>query len=288
MRYLPLAVFAGLSLLWGSEWLLTASLPTQPRLHALAIEYGIAAVCLLPWAVRQRFWHKRLRSAVTVVIAGIGLLSLPQILICVAGRALSPAISLLALALVPVFLAISGRLSISLAVCGFAGVVFLTDSSLNISAIQLRWLPLPLAAAAVLAWSLIAAEKQRNLMFVPETLFIQCVASAILLFIVSPMLEHETITWSAMAAMGLLVQAALTVVCGYLLFYWLLGKRGAGFASMLQWTQPLIVIGESAVLMHFRLLWSDLAGAVLIVIAVAIAFSNREGDGGVFFEITQA
>ena len=213
---------------------------------------------------------------------------LPQILICVAGRALSPAISLLTLALVPVFLAISGRLSISLAVCGFSGVVFLADSGVNISAIQLPWLPLPLAAAAVLAWSLIAAEKQRNLMSVPETLFIQCVASAPLLCIVSPMLEHETIMWSATAAIGLIVQAALTVVCGYLLFYWLLDKRGAGSASMLQWTQPLIVIGESAVLMHVRLLWSDLAGAILIVIAVAIAFSNREGDRGVFFEITQA
>jgi drug/metabolite transporter (DMT)-like permease len=190
-------------------------------------------------------------------------------------------------ALVPLFLAISGRLPISLAVCGFAGVVFLADRSLNISAIQLPWLPLPLAAAAVLAWSLVAAEKQRNAMSIPEALFMQCVASAALLCIASPMLEQEPITWSAMTAMGFIIQAALTVVCGYLLFYWLLGKRGAGPTSMLQWTQRLIVIGESAALMHLRPLWTDIFGAVLIVIAIVPAFSNREGDGGVFFEITQ-
>jgi drug/metabolite transporter (DMT)-like permease len=287
MRYLPLAVFVGLSLLWGSEWLLTASLPTQPRLHALAFEYGIAAVCLLPWAVRRRFWQHRLRSAGGVAITGIGILCIPQILICVAGRTLSPTISLLALALVPVFLAISGRVTISLAVCGFAGVVFLVDRSLNISAIQLRWLPLPLAATAVLARSLVAAERQANVVSIPEMLLMQCVASASLLCIASPMLEHETITWSVMAAIGFIIQAVLIVVCGYLLFYWLLRKRGAGRTSMLQWTQPLIVIGESAALTQPRLLWSDVAGAILVVIAIALAFSNREGDGGVLFEITQ-
>jgi drug/metabolite transporter (DMT)-like permease len=287
MRYLPLAVFAGLSLLWGSEWLLTASLPTQPRLHSLAVEYGIAAVCLLPWAIRRRFWQHRMRSAAGVVIAGVGILCLPQILIFLAGRRLSPSVSLLGLALVRVFLAVSGRLPISLAVCGFAGVVFLADRSLNISAIQLPWLPLPLAAAAVLAWSLVAAEKQSDVMSLVEALFLQCVAAASLLCIVSPLLEHETITWSAMAAAGFILQAVLTVVCGYLLFYWLLGNRGAGAASMLQWTQPLIVIGESAVLMQPRLLWSDVVGAILVVTAITLAFSNRDSDRGVFFEITQ-
>ena len=101
------------------------------------------------------------------------------------------------------------------------------------------------------------------------------------------MLEHETITWSVMAAIGFIIQAVLIVVCGYLLFYWLLRKRGAGRTSMLQWTQPLIVIGESTVLMQPRLLWSDVAGAILVVIAIGLAFSNREGDGGVLLEITQ-
>jgi drug/metabolite transporter (DMT)-like permease len=287
MRYLPLAVFAGLSLLWGSEWLLTASLPTQPPLHVLAIEYGIAAVSLLPWAIRRRFWQHRMRAAGRIVITGMGILCIPQILICAADRMLSPTISLLTLALVPVFLAITGRVTISLAVCGFAGVVFLADRGLNISAIQLSWLPLPLAAAAVLARALVAAEKQGNVMSIPEVLFMQFVASASVLCIASPILEHETITWSVMVAMGFVIQTALTVVCGYLLFYWLLGKRGAGSTSMLQWTQPLIVVAESAVLMQSRVLWSDVAGAILVVTAITLAFSNRDCDRGVFFEITQ-
>ncbi len=44
MRYLPLAAFLGLSLLWGSGWLLRASTPAQPPLRSLAIQYAIAAV----------------------------------------------------------------------------------------------------------------------------------------------------------------------------------------------------------------------------------------------------
>jgi drug/metabolite transporter (DMT)-like permease len=90
-----------------------------------------------------------------------------------------------------------------------------------------------------------------------------------------------------MAAAGFILKAVLAVVCGYLLFYWLLGNRGAGPASMLQWTQPLIVIGESAVLMQPRLLWSDVAGAILIVAAITLAFSNWDSGRGVFFEITR-
>ena len=197
------------------------------------------------------------------------------------------AFSLLGLALVPVFLAIRGRLPISLAVCGFAGVVFLADRSLNISAIQLPWLPLPLAAAAVLAWSLVAAEKQSDTMSLVEALFLQCVAAASLLYIVSPLLEHETITWSAMAAAGLHSPGCFD--CGVRIPALLLAagqfRRGG--------RQHIAM--DAAIDCHRRICspdaasaaMVDVAGAILIVIAIVLAFSNRDNGRGVFFEITQ-
>ncbi|HTF61582.1 MAG TPA: EamA family transporter, partial [Edaphobacter sp.] len=214
------------------------------------------------------------------VIAGIGIMCLPQILISLSKGKLSPAISLAALAIVPVLLAVSGRLSINIAVCGLAGVLFLADRGLGISVYQLPWLLLPPIAAGLLAWALAGAEEHMRGVPIAEALFWQCAASALLLLIASQLLEHATVTWSASAAIGFVVNAGVATVCGYLLFYWLLAQYGAGRVSMLQWTQTLIATGESAVLMRISPAWSEIAGALLIVIAVVWAFSNREGLGG--------
>lgn len=288
MRYRPLAAFLALSLLWGSGWILRASSPAQPPLRSLAIQYGIAAVILLPWAMYRRLWRRPLPSIASTVSVGIGVLCLPQLLIFAGEGHFPPAISIVFLAAVPVFLAISGRLAITTAVGGLAGVLFLLDRSLDISMRQLPWLFFPFGAACVLAWALAGAEKHMRAMSIAEALFGQCVASALLLFITSQQFENEAVTWSAMAATSFAVNAALATVCGYLFFYWLLRRSGAGRASMLQWTQPLVATAESMLWMRLRPDWTVIAGATLIVIAVGWAFSNREDDRGVIFEITRS
>jgi drug/metabolite transporter (DMT)-like permease len=287
MRYLPIAAFLGLSLLWGSEWMLTASLPPQPHLRGLALQYGIAAGLLLPWAIRRRLWLRPLRSVAHVVIVGIGILCLPQLLIFMSNGKLVPGVSLIALAMVPVLLAVSGRLLITPAVCGLAGVLFLADQSFHISMRQSLWLLFPGAAACFLAWALAGAEKHMREMSIVEALFGQCAVSALLLFIASHLLEHEALTWSATTSIGFAVAAALAVVGGYLLFYWLLSKFDAGRVSTLQWTQPFVATVESTVVMAIRPGWAPIAGAILIMIATVWAFSNRDEAGGVLFEITQ-
>jgi drug/metabolite transporter (DMT)-like permease len=286
MRHRTIAAFVGLSLLWGSEWILTASLPAQPHLRALAIRYGFSAVLLLPWAIRRRIWRRSLRILGNAVIAGTGILCLPQILIGIGIQHVSPAIAVAAMAAVPVFLAISARLTITTAVWGLGGVLFLVGNGLSIAMRQVPWMLFPLAAMAVLAWGLAAAEKHLPEISVVEAMFGQFVISALLLSIASPLLEHETVTWSATAALGFVIGAAFMTVCGYLLFYWLLGTSGAGRVSILQWTQPLVSTAESVVLLHIRPDWTVVAGAILIVLAIVWAFSNWD-NRGVILEITQ-
>jgi drug/metabolite transporter (DMT)-like permease len=286
MRHRTIAAFVGLSLLWGSEWILTASLPAQPHLRALAIRYGFSAVLLLPWAIRRRIWRRSLRILGNAVIAGTGILCLPQILIGIGIQHVSPAIAVAAMAAVPVFLAISARLTITTAVWGLGGVLFLVGNGLSIAMRQVPWMLFPLAAMAVLAWGLAAAEKHLPEISVVEAMFGQFVISALVLSIASPLVEHETVKWSATAALGFVIGAAFMTVCGYLLFYWLLGTSGAGHVSILQWTQPLVSTAESVVLLHIRPDWTVVAGAILIVLAIVWAFSNWD-NRGVILEITQ-
>ena len=288
LRYLPLAAFLGLSLLWGSGRLLRASTPAQPPLRSLAIQYAIASVSLLPWALRRRLWRRPLRSIANAVIVGIGILCLPQLLIFGSSGKLSPTITIASLATVAVFLAIAGRLAITPAVVGLAGVLFLFDRGLDISIRQLPWLLLPLTAAGALAWALGAAERHMQRLSIVEALFGQCMASAVLLFLASEILEHEAVSWSVTTATGFAVSAVLATVCGYLLFYWLFGKFGAGRVSTLQWTQPLVATLESVLLTGGHPDWTLITGAILIVLAVLWVLSNREDDGGVIFEITRS
>lgn len=287
MRYLPLIAFLALSLLWGSEWMLTASLPSQPLLRSLAVRYGIAAVLLLPWAVRHRLWRKSFGSVLNASATGVAVLCLPSVLIAVAKAELSPVLSLMAMSAVPLLLAIFGRFAISTAVCGLAGVLFLAGSDFRVSMHQAPWLLFPLAAAGVLAWGLAHAARHLPAMSIPEGLFVQCTVAAVLLGAASPLLEPGRVTWSAMAGVGFAIAAAVTVVCGYLLFYWLLGSLGAGRVSMLQWTQLLVATAESVLLIRIRPGWESAAGAALIVIALVRGFSKGEAEQGVILKITQ-
>jgi drug/metabolite transporter (DMT)-like permease len=173
------------------------------------------------------------------------------------------------------------------AVCGLAGVLFLADQGPDISLRQSLWLLFPLAATCLLAWALACAEKIMGEISIAEALFGQFTVCSFLLFIASQLMEHEALTWSATTAMGFAIDAALIVVCGYLLFYWLLGKLGAGRVSTLQWTQPFVATAESAALMAIRPGWAFISGGILIVIATVWVFSNRDQAGGVLFEITQ-
>jgi drug/metabolite transporter (DMT)-like permease len=287
MRYLPVAAFLGLSLLWGSEWMLTTFLSAQPHLRILAIQYGIGAALLLPYAIRRRLWRKSTHLVANAIISGIGILCLPQILIFAGKEALSPAIPLVAMAMVPLFLAISGRLLINTAVCGLAGVLFLADRDLTLSIHQLPWLLLPLTGAGVLAWALTHAEKKIREISIAETLFAQFTVSALLLLTVSELLERETVIWSATAAIAVAVNAILVTVCGYLLFYWLLRKLGAAHVSTLQWTQPLFATVEFTLLMRIRPDWTTILGAIVVMIAIMRTFSKWDSARGVLFEITQ-
>jgi drug/metabolite transporter (DMT)-like permease len=245
-----------------------------------------ALFCCCPGAIRRRIWRRSLRILGNAVIAGTGILCLPQILIGIGIQHVSPAIAVADMAAVPVFLAISARLTITTAVCGLGGVLFLVGNGLSIATRQVPWMLFPLAAVAMLAWGLAAAEKHLPEISVVEAMFGQFAISALLLSIASPLVEHETVTWSATAALGFVTGAAFMSVCGYLLFYWLLGTSGAGRVSILQWTQPLVSTAESVVLLHIRPDWTVVAGAILIVLAIVWAFSNWD-NRGVILEITQ-
>ena len=268
--------------------MLTASLPAEPPLLSLAIRYAVAALLLLPWALRSRCWRLPLRSIGGAVLVGAGLLAIPQILIVMAGRGIGAGWSLLALAAVPILLAIGGHGAISTAVCGFAGVVFLIAGNLEITLSQTPWLLCPLVAAVVLAWTLAHAGQLLQQITISSALCVQCVVAAALTAVAAAFFERAPIVWSISVGAGLVGAALIATVGGYFVFYWLLPQLGPVRLSMLQWFQLLLAAAESALLSHARPGWDSALGALLVCLGIYLAFAYPEADQGVMFKITEA
>lgn len=290
MRRLPILAWFTLALLWGSEWILTASLPAQPPLLSLSLRYAVASLLLLPWALRARLWQQRPRHLLKVALIGAGLLALPQIVVVISARGISPAWSLLALAAVPVLLAVGGHGEISTAMCGFAGVVLLVANSLTIHPAQLPWLLFPLGGAVILSSTLARAAAMRDELrpsSLGGALFLQCVVAAMLTAVAARVLEGQPMIWSGAQITGLFASALIATATAYILFYRLLLQLGPVKLSMLQWMQLLIAVLESAVVTRARPGWEFLAGALLIGLALRRAWMTPEDEQGVMLQITR-
>jgi drug/metabolite transporter (DMT)-like permease len=282
----PAVGFLILSLLWGSEWMLTASFPSPPLLSGFAVRYGIAALLLLPWAVRRSVWRRGARTLSETALIGFGVLCLPQFLIWISTPHLPPAVFVIALALVPVLLAVAGRIALGTAMCGLAGILFLIGNGVNVGTREVPWLSLPAAAAAILAWSLVMAEKRLQGATIVETVFVQCLAGAVFFAGCSRAAPAELATWPVALVAVSAFTAGISTVGGYLLFYALLRQYGAGRISTLQWAQTLIATTESAALLRVRPSWEGYLGAGLIVVGLVLALSS-DREGGVMLEITR-
>jgi len=285
-RRSPAVGFLILSLLWGSEWILTASFPSPPFLSGFAVRYGLAALLLLPWAVRRSIWRRGARILSQTAHIGLGILCLPQLLIWISAPHLPPALSVVALAFVPVLLAVADRIALGTAMCGLAGVLFLIGNGVSLQTREVPWLLMPAAAAAILAWSLTRADKRLRSLTLVETVFVQCVSAGLFFAVCSRIAPPEPMNWSLAAMAVSALTACFTTAAAYSLFYALLRQYGAGPISTLQWAQTLIATTESAAVLRVRPPWEGNLGALLIVVGLVLALS-QDREGGVMLEITR-
>lgn len=286
MRRASVVLWCLLAVLWGSEWMLQAALPAEPPLHSLALRYAFAAVFLLPWALRRRLGRQPRRRLFDIALVGAGLLALPQVLLATALRGIAPAWSLLALAALPILLAVGAAEAISTAVLGFSGVLLLISPSLQIRLAETPWLLLPLAAVLLLAWTLSHAVQRLLHLPFATVLCVQCAVASCITGCAAMALERQGMDWSAAQAGASAAAALGTTVLGYWIFYRLLREAGAMRVGMLQWAQIVLGAGESIVLMHARPGWEAALGAALVCAALLRACRGSDSGRGVMLEIT--
>lgn len=280
-RLRALAVFFGISFLWGSQWLLgpTIAAGAQP-FTAGAFLFGIAALAAFAASL---VWKTPRTPAPpgAALLLGLTLLAGPEMLLILAGKHGAGGWTPLLYSLMPLMLALPSGAWIPAMAAAPACVLVLLNGSVPFSAVKFGWAGCALAAVLLQAGALSFLFRRCRGRAVRLLLAQSCAFAALALGLAGFLLEHAprfTPSGAAWAA------ASLAGVCGTALPYaglLFLLQRGAytpAQAAAGQWLQTLFAVGESAVLVRAHVPASVfLAAAILLVCAWSVFGSMSRG-----------
>jgi drug/metabolite transporter (DMT)-like permease len=89
--------------------------------------------------------------------------------------------------------------------------------------------------------------------------------------------ELDPSSWSARSILGLVYLIVVGSVVGYTAYAWLLGNAPLGQVSTYAYVNPVVAIALGVIVLHEQLTLREVAGALLILAAVAIVV-RRESD----------
>ena len=248
------AAYIACALIWGTTWyaIRVCIEPHTgfPTLASLALRFTIAALLLLPLAIRANAWPKG-RVWWWLVLAGV-LDAAAYVLVYTAEERIPGALSAvvygtqpLVLAIVMTAFKISGltRRHVIGAVVSLAGVVVLFLDRLNVSTAQALGVALVFGSVVIATiYSVIMKVRGEGVnALVSTTIFL--VVTAIVLGVVA-LVAHEPMPWPppAKPTLALLYLSVFGTVTAFLIYFWLLEKTSLVATSTLVFVYPLVAI----------------------------------------------
>lgn len=279
--------FALLGLLWGSTWLAADTLAEQaPPLRASAVRFLLAALVLLPVILLKRWQMPRGRALGCLLLLSVTMITLPLVLLLWARQQLPSATVTVLFALMPLVVilltpGLEGRLvpnrATPASIVGLGAITWATGATF--SAAQAGGAAVVLIAVALTgASSLIARREFKGMNPLVVTAFLLGPA-ALLLFAASMLLERgQSFPWNRDAIVAVALLATLGGALPYSLYFWLLQKREAYQLATLQWIQPLVALGETAIVLRMGYSYSMLVGSLVTIGSVLVVMRARVED----------
>ena len=172
-------IFVAVSLLWGSEWLFAEPLSAIPQFRLLAIRGAIAALALLPFALRKRGAPVPVRAN---MLLGAVVIALPTLLLSTRTD-LSPGLLVLLFATMPILTSIFEGVGLSSAPAllgGLGGTAFLVRGGLSLSLSQAWSVLLLLFAFVTAAAALVHAKAWLKPANIATSAMVQLLTAAVL------------------------------------------------------------------------------------------------------------
>lgn len=279
MRAAPIAVFAGLLLVWGYSWVLLklAMLDAGPVNFAAQRTFigALALLAMLP-LMRRPFWPTRVRETLLLGIVQTTIfVTLSQLSLVEGGAGRSavlvftmPFWTLLFAAIVlGERVGLAQRWAVALAAAGL--VVMLEPWQLGGS---VRSKTIAIAAGAAWAASAVIAKRiqHRGPVDVISLTAWQMFFGSTILVLLALIVDEPATNWNARYNVILLFTALIPTGLGWLVWLYLLQRLSAGVASMSMLAIPVLATASSAYQLGERLQINEYAGIALIVGALVV------------------
>jgi drug/metabolite transporter (DMT)-like permease len=280
-------IFAALCLVWGSTWIAADALAQQvPPLCAAAARFLLSAALLLPFLLRRRHAPIPVRVLGGVLLLSVTMIVLPMLLLLWARPQLPSAtvvvlfaaMPLVVILLTPAFaekdvppramqaavagmggLVLAMGASFSVAQAGAAALVLLAVVSTGASSLAARRLCLHHSPIAITSWLLAAA--------------------GLLLLLASRILERgQLLQWNRHTLAAIVLLAVVGGAPAYAAWFWLLQRLEAYQLVAVQWIEPLVALGESALLLRMGLSASMIAGSLITLVSLLVLLKTRAED----------
>lgn len=272
--------------IWGSTWMFIAlGLRDLPPLTFAALRMALAALLLLPFALRAGLAALPLVGARRIGAVGLLQIGIPYALLFAAQRWIPSGLTAVLFASFPVWLALVARAmlpdhaltprKLAAACLGVAGVAVL-----QLPALRGQNLPLqaPLGGALVLAASVIVAFAnvftRRDLRPYPPiaVAFLQVASGALLLALLALVLERgRPLSFTPTALLALVYLAVFGTAVTYLFLFWLIPRVPLVAIGAIPLLDTMVAVTLGTVVLGERVGWPLLVGGALVLCGAFLA-----------------
>ncbi len=273
------AAYIACAFIWGTTWYairVCIAPGAFPTLTALALRFGIAAIVLVPLALRMRPWPTG-RAWAYLVLAGV-LDAAAYLLVYLGEERVSGGIAAVVYGTQPLILAILLKVvriealtvrHLAGAIISLGGVALLFLDRLDVSAQQAAGVVLVLASVVLsTTYSVIMKRHSGGVHgLVSTTVFLT--VTAIVLGVVA-LVDGGGIPWPppVVPSLAIAYLAIIGSVVAFLVYFWLLGKTSLLVASTLVFVFPLVALATDALYEH------EIALGVRAYVGVAVTLAG--------------
>jgi drug/metabolite transporter (DMT)-like permease len=284
-RWLPLAVWSGLCLIWGSTWLaIKVGLRDLPPITFAGIRFVIASVLLFAIILIRRI-RLPATSADWQLLAWTGFLNITvnyalvfwgeQFLASGLAALLNATIPLFGLPLAHLYIA-SERLTawkVMGVLLGLVGVAVVCSAELGGNGAHAFWASLAIIVASLAGAQGSVLVKARGGHFDPALLAgLQMATGCLPLLVGGILLEGNPAGyhWTARAVMALAYLAVVGSVVAFLAYYWLIRHIEVTRVLLIPLVTPLVAVLLGVSLLGEMIGWGTAAGGSAILVGVAL------------------
>ena len=291
-RWTPLdiAVFALLTLVWGTTWAaIRIGLHGIPPLTGVALRFGIAAAALLPIALlrRVRFGRTR-RERILWIANGISTFVISYVVVYWAEQWVPSGLAALIFSTYPLFVALQAHVVIPgerLTVRGFGGVLLgfagvavlfsgdladLGGRQVAVAGLVLLLSPFFSALGSVMVKRWGGDVHPLSLTIVP-----MAIAAALVGGLAAAVERSRPPAFDAVSLAALLYLALAGSALTFTLWFWLLARVEATRASMIAYTVPVVAVIVGILFLDEPFTWRVGAGAVLVLLGTGLVLRQR-------------